>query len=214
MAKRTLQEADPKLAKEWHPKKNGSLILENVTLYSNKKVWWICDKDHEWLATVAHRSSGSGCPYCSGNTVCNDNCLATLNPNLAKQWHPTKNLSLTPMDVTIWSNKKIWWKCDKGYEWLSTVAKRSWGTGCPYCSGNTVCDDNCLSIMNPDLTKQWHPTKNLPLTPRNVQPVSHNKVWWMCTKGHEWETKVCSRSAGNGCPKCWSIKRKTAKVSL
>lgn len=31
---------------------------------------------------------------------------------------------------------------------------------------------------------------------------SHQKVWWQCSKGHSWQAKVYSRSAGSGCPYC------------
>ena len=40
--------------------------------------------------------------------------LAETHPEVAKQWHPTKNGDLTPNNVTPGSNKKAWWKCDKG----------------------------------------------------------------------------------------------------
>ncbi|MDB4050984.1 zinc-ribbon domain-containing protein, partial [Flavobacteriaceae bacterium] len=62
-------------------------------------------------------------------------CLETVNPKLAKQWHPTKNGSLTPLDVSIGSFKNIWWKCDKGddHEWKAYLSTRS-RSGCPFCT--------------------------------------------------------------------------------
>ena len=49
--------------------------------------------------------------------------LAEVNPELAKQWHPTKNDDLTPFNVTTGSKKKVWWKYDKAHdhEWEATV---------------------------------------------------------------------------------------------
>ena len=35
--------------------------------------------------------------------------LEEYAPDLAKQWHPTKNGDLKPMDVTYGSKKKVWW---------------------------------------------------------------------------------------------------------
>ena len=55
----------PNLAKEWHPIKNGELTPQNVTAGSNKKVWWLCEKEHAWLASVGRRSAGNGCPQCA-----------------------------------------------------------------------------------------------------------------------------------------------------
>ena len=34
--------------------------------------------------------------------------LAINRPELAKEWHPTKNGNLTPVDVSTGSNKNVW----------------------------------------------------------------------------------------------------------
>jgi hypothetical protein len=202
--KYNLKISNPTLAKEWHPIKNGSLTPSDVTAGSVKKAWWQCLKGHEWEAPVYRRNNGHGCPYCSGNKVNNENCLKTLNPLLAKQWHPTKNGSRTPMDVSLHSGLKFWWKCSKGHEWEATVADRSHGYGCPYCSGNKVNGENCLQTVNPTLAKEWHPTKNGSLTPKDLTAGSKKKVWWLCSRGHEWEAGIGSRNIGRGCPYCSS----------
>jgi very-short-patch-repair endonuclease len=199
---------NPDLAKEWHPTKNGDLTPYEFSTRSNKKVWWKCDKgdDHEWMNSIAHRSNGRGCSVCAGRTVVLSNCLATLNPDLAKEWHPTKNGGLTSFHVTEKAGKKVWWKCDKGddHEWMDSIAHRSNGRGCSVCAGQTVVLSNCLATLNPDLAKEWHPTKNGDLTPYEFSTGSDKKVWWKCDKGddHEWRTLVRSRSRGHGCPFC------------
>lgn len=193
---------NPELAKQWHPTKNATLTPNNFTTQSHKKVWWVCEKGHEWEASIAHRTNGRGCPYCSGKLVCIDNCLKTLNPELARQWHITKNGDLTPNEVTIGSSKKVWWQCEKGHEWEAIISNRSKGYGCPYCLGKYACDDNCLQTVNPNLAEQWHPDKNGDLTPNNVTNGSGKKVWWRCEKGHEWQAVILSRSSGTGCPVC------------
>lgn len=193
---------NPKLAKEWHPSKNGDLTPQNVTPGSGKNVWWQCEKGHEWKGIIGNRTKGKGCPYCSNQKVCKDNCLATKNPKLAKEWHFTKNGSLTPESVTVGSNKSVWWECIKGHTWKATIHNRSKGQGCPYCGGRYALGDNCFAVAKPDLVKQWHPTKNGKLTPDNVTPKSDKKVWWICEKGHEWQTAVKNRSKGAGCHYC------------
>ncbi len=60
----SLLEKNPKLAKEWHPTRNGELKPTDVSYGSNKKVWWQCEKGHEWQAVISSRSNGRGCPYC------------------------------------------------------------------------------------------------------------------------------------------------------
>ena len=62
------------------------------------------------------------------------NDLATVNPSLAREWHPTLNGKLTAKQVTAGSSKKkVWWLCPRGHEYQATVANRSNGTGCPIC---------------------------------------------------------------------------------
>jgi hypothetical protein len=79
-----------------------------------------------------------------GQAVYKENCLETLNPSLAKEWHPTANGSLTARDVRPRSNKKVWWLCGKGHEWQASIDGRSRGNGCPYCSGRLATSENCL----------------------------------------------------------------------
>ena len=201
----SLQTVNPGLSRQWHPTKNGPLTPKDVTPGSTKKVWWTCSEGHTWEAEVRNRNKGTGCPYCAGQAVGADNCLQTINPELAKQWHPTKNGRLIPMDVTPNSAKKAWWICNKGHEWQATISNRNRGRGCPYCAGRAVCEDNCLQTVNSALSAEWHPEKNGRLTPRDVTPGSNKRVWWRCNKGHEWEAYIQSRSKGYGrCPYCRS----------
>ena len=61
---------NPALIAEWHPNKNP-IDPHEITEGSNRKVWWQCEKNHEWEARVADRSQGKGCPYCAGRKVNN-----------------------------------------------------------------------------------------------------------------------------------------------
>jgi len=205
-SKKSLAETHPELVKEWHPTKNESLTPNDVTPGSNKKVWWKCEmgEDHEWQSLISNRLKGSGCPVCSGRMAVLSNCLATLNPNLAQEWHPSKNKDLTPFNVKLKSNKKVWWKCEKqaDHEWLAPIAHRSNGTKCPYCTGNRVIQSNSLASINPVLAKEWHPVKNDNLKPSEVTPNSNKKVWWKCHMNHSWEATVGNRNSGRGCPVC------------
>jgi hypothetical protein len=134
-----LAAVNPKLASEWHPTKNGKLTPWNVLPNSRRKVWWKCKNGHEWQACIYSRNyrkgfnTGVGCAYCSNRKVSITNCLATVNPDLAAEWHPTKNKKLTPYDVTYLSSLKLWWKCKNNHAYLSSVAKRNRGDDCPCC---------------------------------------------------------------------------------
>lgn len=198
----------PDLARQWHPTKNGALTPNNVTSGSSRRVWWRCEKGHEWQATVASRvSAGVGCPVCAGKVIVSgDNDLRTNAPEIAAQWHPTKNGALTPEEVSPCSNRKVWWQCERGHEYQAMIAARTVkGSGCPYCAGKRVLPGfNDLATLVPTLAAQWHPTLNGTLTPDQVTPGSHRKVWWQCPEGHIWKAVIYSRSGGgkSGCPVC------------
>ena len=195
----------PKLSKEWHPVKNRKLKPELVSCGSDKKVWWLCSKGHEWETLIISRVSGNNCPYCGNQKLLKGfNDFKTKNPELAKEWHPIKNGNLKPEDVISGSHKKVWWLCSKGHEWETTIGDRtSGGNGCPFCSNNKLLVGfNDLKTKNPELVKEWHPTKNGDLKPENFFPNSHKKVWWICPKGHEYESYIIYRNNGTGCPIC------------
>jgi hypothetical protein len=128
--------------------------------------------------------------------------LLVVKPDIAKQWHPTKNGKLTPRDVTPGSGKRVWWRCKKGHEWQARTSTRKYGHGCPYCMGLFASKENNLQIINPKLSREWHPTRNGKLTPQDITPNSAKKVWWKCSKGHVWKATVNNRNHGTGCQKC------------
>lgn len=204
---------NPHLAHEWNYKKNGEMKPKDFTEHSGKKVWWICDKGHEWQATINHRSNGTDCPYCSSRkTLKGFNDLQTINPSLASEWNFEKNNLLTPAEVTPSSNKKVWWKCKNGHEWQAIINDRTRGNGCPYCSGQRLIKGkNDLQTINPILASEWNYEKNAELTPAHVFPNSDKKVWWKCQKGHEWEAKIQNRNNGRGCPYCSGRKKLDSK---
>ena len=201
------------LSKEWHPFKNGYLTPEKTRATSNDKIWWICpkNKNHEWPATVASRNRGCGCPYCANLKIKFENSLAAVYPEIAKQWHPSKNGLIKPSQIAPRAKKKYWWKCDVAddHEWEASVDNRQKG-GCPICSNRITVKSNALTTTHPDLCKEWHPTNNAYLTPNQVNAGSNKKIWWKCNKAndHEWDAKINSRTRKNasGCPCCANLK--------
>ena len=205
----SLSLSNPEIAKEWNYKKNGNLKPQNLKANSNKKVWWKCNKGHEWQATISGRNRGNGCPYCASRKVLKDyNDLQTVNPTLSKEWNYERNNELTPVDVMPNSNKNVWWKCNKGHEWSAKIQERNKGTCCPYCASRKILKDyNDLQTVNPILAKEWNYERNNELTPVDVMPNSNKKVWWKCSKEHEWRAIIASRNRGRGCPYCAGQKK-------
>ena len=137
------------------------------------------------------------------------NDLETTNPELAQQWHPTKNGEASPYDVSDGSSVKAWWLCNKGHEWQAATCHRTRNhSGCPYCSGRyAIKDENDLATLYPDLVKEWNYEKNGNLRPEQFAAYSSKKVWWKCKKGHEWQARIADRNKGRGCPICRKIKK-------
>jgi len=192
------------LINEWNYSKNNKLNPQYIPINSGKKVWWRCSLGHEWQAVVASRNRGSGCPFCSHNRVLSGyNDLATLKPDLASEWHPTKNGDLLPDNILSSTAKKVWWRCHLGHDWQASPNDRARGNGCPYCSNQRVAvGENDLCTENPYLVAEWHPTKNGNLVPSMFVSGSRKKVWWMCKEGHEWQANIYHRNNGSGCPIC------------
>ena len=131
------------------------------------------------------------------------NDILTVNPELAKEWNYSKNIQLRPDTIAAGSHRKVWWMCKKGHEWLSSPHNRCAGNGCPYCSGKMpIPGETDLQSVHPELAKEWNYERNGSLTPEQVTYGSSKKVWWVCNKGHEWQTTVAHRTAGRGCPVC------------
>ncbi len=328
-----LQAINPILAKEWNYEKNHGLTPLDVTPKSNKIVWWICSKGHEWQATIFNRNKGVGCPVCNSerntsfpeyviayylaknglevihsyrekgyeldiyipsrqvaieydggiwhknrtkkdlekNFKCKkdgiklyrlredllplndssidyvvqkgqkdlpeileevlseiigmhvdinlekdaidienlreytekESSLLFSNPEVAKEWNYEKNGNLKPEHFAANSNKKVWWKCNRGHEWQANIDNRNKGRKCPYCAGKKVLAGyNDLQTINPTLAQEWNFEKNGDLKPENFTANSSEKVWWKCSKGHEWQSSIAHRNNGCGCPYC------------
>lgn len=143
----------PDMLAEWDFEKN---ILKPTEILpsAHDKVWWKCKLGHSWQAIVFSRTreKGAGCPYCTGRKVlAGFNDLATLKPKVAEQWHPTMNAGLRPEDVTLGSNKKVWWQCREGHVWQAAVYSRTRAraSACPVCAG----------VVKPRRTKTANPRR-------------------------------------------------------
>ena len=175
----------PDLIDQWHPTKNGELKPEDFSAQSNRKVWWKCPNGHEWEAQICNRSNSSGlCPICTNRKLLTGfNDLATIDPQLASEWHPTKNGSIKPNTILGYAKVKVWWQCKNGHEWEATVDNRHKGKGCPYCSGNKLDKGiNDLVTLYPDIAKDWDYEKNAGMGPDEIMPHSGKKVWWKCSE--------------------------------
>jgi len=197
----------PKVAKEWHPEKNGELRPKDVIAQTHEKVWWLCADGHSWKAVVKARTGqGTGCPVCRDKR-----CLNLRDyPKLLKLFDKKKNKGLNIERLT--ETTDVWWRCDKGpdHSWYTKFKRRGDTVRCPYCSFRFPSITNTLDRLYPEVAKELHPTRNGKLKAKDIPARKSYKVWWKCSNNsrHVWQATVGNRTQnGSGCPKCWVEKR-------
>ena len=213
---------DPILQKQWDHAANKHLGQLVIPRYSNRKVWWQCDRcpdghPHSWAAMVKDRSHGSGCPYCVGQEVCKHNSLATKHPLVAAEWHPTSN-AFSPQDVTASSGKSAVWQCRAcSHVWTTPI--NNWvqqGQGCPHCNTGVYVirakkRHPTLADSNHPLLAEWDHLRNaaLGIVPHNTTRGSGKKVFWLCSncpagQEHSYSAPPYTRTRRqpSGCPYC------------
>lgn len=186
----------PELAKEadgWDPR--------SVISGSENKVFWICPRNHRYLASVVNRSrQKTGCPYCSGHKVlAGFNDLMTTHPELAQEasgWDSK--------EFSAGSNKIQTWVCSKNHTFSASIVNRSKrGSGCPYCSNYKVLKGfNDLKTTHPDIASEadgWDPGGEL--------AGSEKKLAWVCERNHHYLASLNNRTNNqSGCPYCSNLR--------
>ena len=214
------------LQAQWHQERNMHLGNSVIRPHSHHKVWWSCDQcpdslPHIWAATVDNRSSGTGCPFCSGTSTCQHNTLARQAPQVARFWDAKKNHPLSPDHVTISSCMRVHWKCSVcTYEWQASVLNKTRRkTGCPKCAkANSGRKADGSRQKHPTfaqakhaLLEQWDHDKNREDgdSPDNTTLQSNKLIWRRCHKcpvgkEHSWQARPNHRISekATGCPFC------------
>ena len=207
-----LETTHPQLAEQWNSTRNLELTPQDIVAGSKKKVWWLCDKGHEWQAGITYRANGSGCLVCLNKiVVVGANDLPTTHPLLEKQWDYEANGDFSPFSITAGYAKRVSWKCDVGHEFSLSPAERTRRTSaislCPVCDNRTlVAGSNDFGTEFPVLAKQWDYSKNT-LKPSEVFSGSGTQAWWRCEKDHSWSASLVNRTSnGTGCPICTKVR--------
>lgn len=63
-----------------------------------------------------------------------------------------------------------------------------------------------LAMLHPELREFWDYEKNHPLTPEHFTAGSNRKVYWMCRKGHSYQTTIVARAKAVGCTVCYKTR--------
>jgi hypothetical protein len=114
-------------------KKNFHLI-SNEFINACAKLDFYCDANHFFSMCWNHVMGGQICPSCAGYCLSDKNRLSIVRPDIAKEWNYKRNVK-TPYDYSYGSSEKVWWVCEQGHEWKSSINSRTgMGTCCPGCN--------------------------------------------------------------------------------
>ena len=125
----------PEIAREWSDR-NGELRPDAVNIKSRQNVWWKCGTcGYEWRSLVKTRVKGARCPVCAARAVLPGyNDLTTTDPDLLTEWDYEKNGEVRPENISRYSMKSVWWKCEFGHSWKDLISHRTIEhAGCRCC---------------------------------------------------------------------------------
>ena len=166
-------------------------------MHSPLILWWECENNHLFKREVrdAVKTKNKFCFECKS--------LGFLYPKIAEEFNYTKNKNFRPNEINYTSKKNIWWICKNNHEWKASVANR---TRYPNSSRGKCAKCRSLGFMFPELSKEFHPTKNK-MSVFDLTFGSDEKVWWRCkiNKNHIWKTRVSARTnklKPTGCRHC------------
>lgn len=164
-----------------------------------------------------YRYLRAGCSVCRAQATRKQNgrqTLASVLPEIAAQWHPTRNgTKFTPETVGPGSTRPFWWRAACcGYEWKDSVRNRDkyqrWL--CPECK--TIL--HSFGWQDPGLAAEWSPEN--PTTPWHLRPFAQTSFLpkWICSVNseHQWGASLASRSSGSDCPECQVVGK--SKIEL
>lgn len=202
----------PELQKEWDS--SNSLLPQEISAESTKKVSWICPNDHSYeLEPWKRTKRGFGCNYCEDRSFKSGiNDLLTKRPELAAKYSSQNKIPAS--EIFYISRKPLLWDCPEGHTYKTTIPWMLKGVPCNICSCKVFIKGiNDLETMNPEFFSEWDYDRNDKL-PSDISYKSKHFAYWLCNKeNHSYQCSVHDRARGIGCPYC-SGRRRTVKNSL
>jgi hypothetical protein len=197
----------PHLESFWDWSKNFDLEPQNLLKGSDKKAWWLCEKGHS-LRKGIYDFYRSGCGICSNKVLLNGfNDLATVRPDLAKEFDQNKNGGKSAKDFLFGTATRVWWLCEEQHSFDAKISQRNFSdTKCPVCSHLTILSGfSDLETQFPEVAKSWSYELNSPTLPSQIASSSRSKYWWDCASGHSWTATAADRTGkSQGCAVCYN----------
>jgi len=127
----SLAKLRPGLASLWDTEKNTGITLATLDATHAGAVWWRCPSGHGFQRPPVRMLADDACPTCA----LEKSSLVAVAPNVAAEWHPTKN-AVAPHEIAADHAMSAWWVCPNGHEYQATVRARTQSNRrCPTCYG-------------------------------------------------------------------------------
>jgi hypothetical protein len=192
-----LEAKNPLLAIDWDYKRNYPLTPKMFLPNSDKKVFWKCSKcGYEWEARINSRNKGCACHKCANRERYSTEAYIEKARSIHGNTYDYSKVNYinakTPIIII----------CKKHGEFTQTPSEHLSGKGCKYCSGKFFHKDEVLSIVFPELVKEWDYDKNLEefgITPETAFIHKKTKYYWHCNYGkkHSYKASIQDRIKRN-----------------
>jgi hypothetical protein len=197
----------PTIAAEIHPDYAKGHPPARISAGSEVRPEWLCPTcGRTYKMTAYDRTHGEGCDPCRRARLraSKDN-LAVTHPQIAAQWHPSRNNGPGPEEYTHGSNEVVIWLCQtSAAHWYpQRIDRKVAGYGCSLCSSRQlVLRVNDLATTDPLLVMEFHPTLNGAKNPE-LMFAGNEPYYWKClAAGHVKKQNVPNRRKSRGCVDC------------
>ncbi|WIB77950.1 zinc-ribbon domain-containing protein [Curtobacterium sp. MCPF17_002] len=196
----------PRLAAELDPVYEAGHPATKMCAGSGDRPDWLCpDCGHRYKMSLYNRSQGAGCEPCRRARLRRTRTsLADTHPDIAAQWHPTRNNGKQPEDYSQGSNDEVYWLCptSAAHWYPQRIDRKVQGYGCSLCSSRRlVLRVNDLATTDPLLVTEWHDYLNGSTRPE-LMFAGTDRYWWKCSYGHVKQQSVPNRRKSRGCTDC------------
>ena len=201
--------------------------LDTLGTGSNLGVRWSCTTcSHEWDAKPSARFRGTGCPECARASRARSRAQAPpgkslddLYPLIAGEFQ--QNLArpdMGPRELRHAAQQRCLWRCGTcEHEWITTVATRTAGGGCPKCGNQRKAQSRrqpnsrtgtAAGAATFPLSELVGNLTNPDLDLQDLRPNSIDRCRWRCSDcSFEWVATITNRvGKRSGCPMCASVR--------
>lgn len=171
---------------EVHGSRNRAIPeIAKLSVWSQKKIWWLGKCGHEWEALIQHRAAkgNAKCPFCANvRFLKGTNDVQTRIPQLMHLWDFKANTD-NPADTLYRGKAKFAWVNSVcGHKWDKRIEHMLRDSRCPVCRGwNIVPGVNDLGTTHPRLaSKVLESNSSIDVSTLSLR--SNQVLHWKCDK--------------------------------